>query len=537
MKLGRRILIGLLLVLALTTGLAVAGHYRAKLAVAAYRRELAAQGEKVTVIELMPSLPPAESNSAVNYSLTIGPLNAIRIRAPMSWMKNLPPGRALLAWREDPLPAEDSSNIWPDVEHQFAASGAELAAAREALRKPVMLFPTDYTYASRSKVPEQSLNHCASNLRMAALLALRDRQPSDAWEDLRALVAFAGAYRGEPLTLSQWTRATVVNYGIITTWEMLQYGGWTEEQLAQLQAAWESVNPFDSLEPALAMTRARDPELFGSIRTSYTNFVNVSGASSGVVPQSAMTDLADVVISPKAALQSSMNHWPRFWLWSEWWSYGEEHERLEREQAAVEAARRLSSGRPYAIVANQLQEAFAAAARRGPKESHTILQDRPQYDGTLDGLIARMADVEAARRLAVAALAIERFRLARSRLPERLAELTPAFLHSPPLDPMNGQPTRYQPRADGTFLLYSVGENGRDDGGDPAIPPNTPNDWLKSNDIVWPSPANAEEVRAYKADTLVIARWKRFRVKNRWFDVPTNAIPPELFRALAEDTN
>ena len=34
---------------------------------------------------------------------------------------------------------------------------------------------------------------------------------------------------------------------------------------------------------------------------------------------------------------------------------------------------------------------------------------------------------------------------------------------------MDGQPLRYRRNADGTFLLYSVGENGKDDGGDPSL--------------------------------------------------------------------
>jgi hypothetical protein len=64
---------------------------------------------------------------------------------------------------------------------------------------------------------------------------------------------------------------------------------------------------------------------------------------------------------------------------------------------------------------------------------------------------------------------------------------------------------RYQRRADGTFLLYSVGEDGKDDGGD-GSPPQTDNSehkqWYKMRDIVWPIPATPDEVKKYEADTL-----------------------------------
>ena len=45
----------------------------------------------------------------------------------------------------------------------------------------------------------------------------------------------------------------------------------------------------------------------------------------------------------------------------------------------------------------------------------------------------------------------------------------PEFVPKVPLDPVDGQPLRYRRNADGTFLLYSVGENGKDDGGNPAL--------------------------------------------------------------------
>jgi hypothetical protein len=70
-----------------------------------------------------------------------------------------------------------------------------------------------------------------------------------------------------------------------------------------------------------------------------------------------------------------------------------------------------------------------------------------------------------------AAVAAERFRRERGRWPESLAELTPAYLKAAPPDPFDGQPLRLRRLADG-LVIYSVGENGTDDGGnltdDPA---------------------------------------------------------------------
>jgi hypothetical protein len=64
----------------------------------------------------------------------------------------------------------------------------------------------------------------------------------------------------------------------------------------------------------------------------------------------------------------------------------------------------------------------------------------------------------------VAALAVERFRLARGRWPESLADVVPEVLAAVPADPFDGQPLRYR-RTAGGVVIYSIGPDGADDGG------------------------------------------------------------------------
>jgi hypothetical protein len=63
------------------------------------------------------------------------------------------------------------------------------------------------------------------------------------------------------------------------------------------------------------------------------------------------------------------------------------------------------------------------------------------------------------------ALATERFRLAHKRWPKSLDELRPAFLAQLPRDPYTGESLRYARRDDGV-VIYSVGPDLQDDGGD-----------------------------------------------------------------------
>jgi hypothetical protein len=97
---------------------------------------------------------------------------------------------------------------------------------------------------------------------------------------------------------------------------------------------------------------------------------------------------------------------------------------------------------------------------------------------------------------------LKRYQLKHGNYPADLISLVPEFIPAVPLDPVDGQPLRYRLNADGTFLLYSVGENGKDDGGNPALEKGVTSasfNWqnIHALDWVWPQPATAEEIQKY----------------------------------------
>jgi hypothetical protein len=63
------------------------------------------------------------------------------------------------------------------------------------------------------------------------------------------------------------------------------------------------------------------------------------------------------------------------------------------------------------------------------------------------------------------ACALERYRLTNGKYPETLAPLVPRYLDRIPSDIIDGKPLRYRLNSDGSFLIYSVGWNRTDDGG------------------------------------------------------------------------
>jgi hypothetical protein len=73
---------------------------------------------------------------------------------------------------------------------------------------------------------------------------------------------------------------------------------------------------------------------------------------------------------------------------------------------------------------------------------------------------------QALLRCAAVAVALERYRLANGRWPDKLGDVAPKYLTQVPADPYDGQPLRYARHKD-VVVVYAVGPDGKDDGGKP----------------------------------------------------------------------
>jgi hypothetical protein len=87
-------------------------------------------------------------------------------------------------------------------------------------------------------------------------------------------------------------------------------------------------------------------------------------------------------------------------------------------------------------------------------------------------------------RVARTALAVERYRLTQGKLPQALDELVPAYLDAVPADPFDGQALRYTLLAKG-YVVYSIGEDGIDDGGTERKKDNLRSDGTPIRDVTF----------------------------------------------------
>lgn len=151
------------------------------------------------------------------------------------------------------------------------------------------------------------------------------------------------------------------------------------------------------------------------------------------------------------------------WLWRPWFSRQFAAD-LQQWEEAIEIARRSPAQRAPVV-------ADLEARRRAEGPQRMLVPGRwfmgmPPTGAWQALLDAARRDPLAADRAARTALAIERFRRAeQDRPPDTLDVLVPRFLDALPVDPFTDQPVRYRRTADG-YVVYSVGPNLRDDGGD-----------------------------------------------------------------------
>jgi hypothetical protein len=487
----------LILILAVLTGLIawpVISHYRLKRAVARYADELTAQGEKLTVPELAPP-PPLKSENAADavFSAARG-LGAFNWSNRPPIMSRVVPGRALVGWREPVLPNETVTNVWPGLRAEVGPRLELLAEVHAALQKPALVVPLDYSQAFQAPLVHlATLKELALWLMAAAILELHEGRTSEAVEHLGALVTLVERFQ-EPLLISALVRLACSRMAVPAVWEALQADDLTEAQLAALQKQWETLDYSGQIEAALAMELALQRELIAQMRDSRQTAVAMVGQPQTSTILHELKELGETAIhDPGTALKELLARYPGYWRWKWWRSYQDELALMRAAQAAIAAVRQAREEGCFGTALARLEE------KTGP------FPDEPLGSGFWSGwsdiphlyssLVYRLRDSEIGRRLVITALALRRYQLRHQGLPEQLEALVPEFCGDVPRDPVDGRPLRYRRLSPGEFLLYSVGDNGVDDGGDatPTDSEKFAGSWWKSRDAVWSLPAREQE--------------------------------------------
>jgi hypothetical protein len=195
-------------------------------------------------------------------------------------------------------------------------------------------------------------------------------------------------------------------------------------------------------------------------------------------------------------------------VWRFAWSDPDELKMLRGQQVILNAIRLARTNQAFATALRQQETGLAALGVRAPKDSDNgffgiddnVSSMMSKSLVSIQRVPRRIFRTEVARQIVIAAIALKRYQLRHGAYPRELRALTPDFSAEIPRDSMDGKPLRYRLNSDGTYVLYSVGEDGKDDGGD--VSPSTPSKtttWSQGRDWVWPLPASDDEVKMFYA--------------------------------------
>ena len=452
---------------------------------AKYKAELRAKGEKLTWAELGYPRTPEANNSLQKMLTAVDTISPGRTDpGKLGLMSYVGPGRAQPCWAAaQPQMAShykgSNAPTWEEFESDNESAQGALVEIRAALQNPPRYFLLDPSnFVNWPKLPIRQQRAAAQWLMGDTILALRSKQLSQAQADLDALTQLTHLHKDDPTLVNQMVRVAIAGLGLAATWEALQAKGWDDESLAAMQKDWEGVDLFEALNRALLGERI--------LGVTYIEWWRQRTGS-----QKARIYEGWPNPTQMRTLKSLRDYFAAYVVAPLWGVNSEDDELflLQHYQALLESLRKLGQTEAWPAMAAELK---AQDDMFGRITDSYLGQLRFQFSSTIIPKISRAALTtvrsETLRRLTITVIALERYRLRQGRPPNDLAALVPELLSAVPIDPMSGKPLSYRLAEGGTFALYSVGEDGRDDGGDPtSLMATNRFDLWSGKDALWPT--------------------------------------------------
>lgn len=482
-------------------------HVRGRILLARYQRELIAKGIKLDPHDFASPAANRDNGLPAVFDgirrLTKG--TALPDHYPPA-MQITPSGHAMVGFREKEWVAYwdegRPTNHWEEVAAELKTNAQTLVDIRAALEKPVLDSQLDYSQGFRLLItnlaPAKSLTRWFG---AGSLLALHEGRNHDALEFLVPDIRLPRLLQSDRLLISELVRIAITSIAKTATWEALQAEGWADEDLARIQQSWSDQEFCQSMARGLEGDILYEEACFVPIRKSNDEAFKVYfGLEEYLPPEESDRPFWERTLRKAPGGEAIVGFlkkqvYCRVWRFA--WLDQAERRNLERMDQLLEINRTAAAQKSFANVKTALEQ-FEIRAK------DINFYDRLRYPDTgfpigLSSVVDRAMRAETDRSLTICAIALKRYSLRHGKSSPSLEALVPEFLPSVPIDYMDGKSIKYRLNSDGSFTLYSVGENGKDDGGDTAIAPEHHGSSLWSRkDFVWPSPASTEEGEAYR---------------------------------------
>jgi hypothetical protein len=356
------------------------------------------------------------------------------------------------------LLARPAGNPVDDVLFLLAQNQAELNEITAAVRRPYADFRVHYDEGLLALLPHLAvLKQFTYAFRLRAQAELEAGRTDAALQDWQTCIALNETLKADPVLIGLLVRLAIVESSLQVVWEGLAGRRWSEAQLQAIEARLAEINLV-----AVALEALRGERAFNMMALDQMHRPEAAG-----FPKSGTSEVPHFRSMPSGWVSQNKLNIARMYERYIFGALDPDRRQVDiplihQYEREVETA--LSRNGPYTLMARML---FPAIGKSGLK----------------------VASAQMAINLARVAVALERHRLAHGSHPEALNALVPAYLESIPLD-LDRQPIRYQLQPDGSFILYSIGVDLKDDNGRIGKPNGI--FTTEEGDWVWKYPEAAD---------------------------------------------
>lgn len=333
----------------------------------------------------------------------------------------------------------------------------EFEEFRDATKRPYSRFPVNYEATLGALLQHiakiKSLSYYLELLTAAELEAGNTRQAAEA-VDLHFYLI--NSIKSEPTLVSQIVRFSMFDMALTPIWEGMADHRWSKEQLRHFQDKMEPMNFLSDLRWSFAAERAMWVSAFDELGSARLD-----------------SHLAEM------RFETYIRFAPRGWFDQQKLIYSQFLQEkwmtsVEPKSQRVNAELAKSANNDPRMTKSTAYNFFI------PKFFPDMLLPKLEVPGETSA-----SKAQTGANLAIVACALERYYLANKAYPEKLDQLVPQFISKLPHDIFNGNPLKYRRSEDGRIVVYSVGPDGKDDGGvyRPA------KDGKETGDWVWRYPA------------------------------------------------
>jgi hypothetical protein len=440
-----------------------------------YRCQWEAKGEKFDWHDFVPPSVPDDQNFFTSPIFTNLLANRVdlsiyrddgtfpKLRHDVYWAGGI--ATDLQAWQDYYHSSTNGFPISPqpqtpaaDVLLALSKYDSTIEQLRAAANRPYANVPMNYEDgfgAASTLLPYLAeLKRCSLVLQLRASAELANGQSAKACDDVKLLFRLNNSVRSQPFLITQLVRFAILSITLQPVWEGMANHEWTDDQLAQIQAELAKEDFLADFEFYMRGERAFAIQSLENQRiTCEQTVMDVTGK----------TNTIHYYFMPSAYFYQN---------------------ELALAQASEQQILPFVDINARTLSPEAVEKSTAALQSKAKPFSLYKMQARMTLP-VVEATAIRCARAQSSVDLACVACALERYHLARGEYPDTLDPLTPQFIKSIPHDILNGQPLHYCLTDDGKYLLYSVGWNLTDDGGQIGRASNGNVD-IRKGDWVWP---------------------------------------------------